>query len=167
MRLPTLFVTHDFRDAAALADRVGVILDGRLRQLDAVGVIGHRPADAFVATLTGGNLLAGEATPIDGGTEVALDLGATVRSTEHASGRVGVAVYPWEVAVAREPPANGVNAVAARWRRHPGGRPRARAGRDLLAECGADDAERLGVQRGAHVWLLFDPASARIVDVRS
>ena len=34
--LPTLLVTHDFRDAAALADRIGVIVDGRLRQ------VGHR-----------------------------------------------------------------------------------------------------------------------------
>ena len=30
---PTLLVTHDFEDAAALADQVGVIVDGRLRQL--------------------------------------------------------------------------------------------------------------------------------------
>src|SRR5581483_10097574 len=31
--LPTLLVTHDFEDAAALADRIGVLADGRLRQL--------------------------------------------------------------------------------------------------------------------------------------
>ena len=30
--LPTLLVTHDYEDAAALADRVGVIVDGVLRQ---------------------------------------------------------------------------------------------------------------------------------------
>src|SRR5207302_9972354 len=28
--LPTLLVTHDFEDAAALADRVGVIIEGEL-----------------------------------------------------------------------------------------------------------------------------------------
>ena len=31
--LPTLLVTHDYEDAAALADQVGVIVDGELRQL--------------------------------------------------------------------------------------------------------------------------------------
>ena len=30
--LPTLLVTHDYEDAASLADQVGVIIDGRLRQ---------------------------------------------------------------------------------------------------------------------------------------
>ena len=33
--LPTLLVTHDFEDAAALAGRVGVLVAGRLRQLAA------------------------------------------------------------------------------------------------------------------------------------
>ena len=31
--LPTLLVTHDYEDAASLADQVGVLVDGRLRQL--------------------------------------------------------------------------------------------------------------------------------------
>src|SRR5262249_61948249 len=30
--IPVLLVTHDFEDAAALADRVGVLVDGELRQ---------------------------------------------------------------------------------------------------------------------------------------
>src|SRR5207302_6161843 len=33
LALPTLLVTHDFEDAAALADRIGVLSEGRLRQL--------------------------------------------------------------------------------------------------------------------------------------
>ena len=31
--LPTLIVTHDYEDAVTIADRVGVIVDGQLRQL--------------------------------------------------------------------------------------------------------------------------------------
>ena len=163
LALPTLFITHDFRDAAALADRVGVILDGRLRQLDAVGVIGHRPADAFVATLTGGNLLAGEATPIDGGTEVALDLGATVRSTEHASGRVGVAVYPWEVAVTTAGD-DARNAILGRIDdlTDEGGRVRVRIG-EIVGECSPEDVARLGLRRGTDAHALFAPSAARLV----
>jgi len=33
LQLPTLLVTHDYEDAAALADEVGVLVDGTLRQL--------------------------------------------------------------------------------------------------------------------------------------
>ncbi len=33
LQLPTILVTHDFEDAAALADRVGVLVDGRLLQV--------------------------------------------------------------------------------------------------------------------------------------
>jgi ABC-type sulfate/molybdate transport systems ATPase subunit len=157
--LPTLFITHDFRDAAALADRVGVIVDGRLRQLDDVDVIGHRPADAFVATLTGGNLLPGRAD----GSEVALDLGVTVRSSERASGRVGVAVYPWEVGVANAP-ADGLNAIPGTVGdiTDEGGRVRVRVG-EVVCECSHADVERLSLRRGALAHAVFEPSAARLV----
>ena len=37
LALPTILVTHDFEDAAALADLVGVIVDGHLRQFATPG----------------------------------------------------------------------------------------------------------------------------------
>jgi molybdate transport system ATP-binding protein len=95
LELPTLLVTHDFRDAAALADRIGVIVGGTLRQLGtAQELVGH-PADAFVVSLTGGNLLRGTAIPrAGGGSDVRLDDGGFVCSDGRAVGRVAVAVYP-------------------------------------------------------------------------
>ena len=63
LRLPTLLVTHDFEDAAALADRVGVIVEGRILQLGAAAELVAAPADAFVASFTGANLLHGIARP--------------------------------------------------------------------------------------------------------
>ena len=127
LALPTLLVTHDFRDAAALADRIGVIVDGRLRQEGTAAELVAHPADAFVASFTGGNLLPGRA---DGGVEIALDAGGVVRAAEPASGRVGVAVYPWEVGVALQAPADGAQRPARpRARPGPGGQPRAPAHR--------------------------------------
>jgi molybdate transport system ATP-binding protein len=167
LRLPTIVVTHDFGDATALADRIGVLVDGRLRQLAPAAELVRHPRDAFVASFTGGNVLAGEARPLPaGGAEVRLDGGTTVRSAEAGEGRVGVAVYPWELEVALEPPAgNGVNAVAGAIAAlaPEGDRVRVRVGA-LVAESDARDAERLGLRRGDHVHLLFDAASARIVD---
>ncbi len=49
----TLFVTHDQEEALALADRVGVMRDGRLEQLGAPDEIYQRPATPFVATFVG------------------------------------------------------------------------------------------------------------------
>ena len=47
--LPTLLVSHDVADAVALADRVGVIRDGRIIQLGTPAELSAAPADEFVA----------------------------------------------------------------------------------------------------------------------
>jgi ABC-type glutathione transport system ATPase component len=88
--LPTVLVTHDFEDAAVLADQVGVIVDGKLVQLDTPHALVASPASPFVASLTGANLLEGNARARDGLAEVVLDDGMTVYSTSPGTGRVGV-----------------------------------------------------------------------------
>ncbi len=103
--LPTLLVTHDFEDAAALADRVGVLAEGRLRQLGAPADLLGSPADPFVARLAGANVLSGVAAPAAGGlTAVVLDAGPTVYAADAARGRTEAVVYPWDVSLALEPP---------------------------------------------------------------
>ena len=51
LALPTLLVTHDFRDAAVLADRAGVLVAGSLRQLGAVQEVARMPCDDEVAAI--------------------------------------------------------------------------------------------------------------------
>ncbi|MGZ3587391.1 MAG: ABC transporter ATP-binding protein [Candidatus Limnocylindrales bacterium] len=161
LALPTLLVTHDFRDAAALADRIGVIVDGRLRQEGTAAELVAHPADAFVASFTGGNLLAGRG---DGGLEVALDAGGVVRAAEQASGRVGVAVYPWEVGIALQAPADGLNGLAGAVHgvAPEGNRVRLRIG-EVVVERPAEEVERLGLEPGTTVWATFPPEAVRIV----
>ena len=161
LALPTLLVTHDFRDAAALADRIGVILDGRLRQEGTAAQLVAHPADAFVASFTGGNLLPGRG---DGGVEVALDSGGVVRAAEQASGRVGVAVYPWEVGIALQPPADGLNGLvgAVHALAPEGNRVRLRIG-EVVVERPAEEIERLGLEPGTTAWATFPPEAVRIV----
>jgi ABC-type sulfate/molybdate transport systems ATPase subunit len=53
LALPTLLVSHDVADAVALADRVGVIRDGRIIQLGTPAELAAAPADAFVARVFG------------------------------------------------------------------------------------------------------------------
>ena len=51
--ITTLFVTHDQEEALAIADRVGVMRDGRLEQLAPPTDVYSRPATPFVAEFVG------------------------------------------------------------------------------------------------------------------
>ena len=97
--LPALLVTHDAEDAAALAERLGVVVDGRLRQLGPPAELRERPADAFVVRLLGGSVLPARAEPDPGGAGALLrpDAGGPALPTpEPLRGAVGIAVHPWE-----------------------------------------------------------------------
>jgi ABC-type sulfate/molybdate transport systems ATPase subunit len=166
LALPTVMVTHDFDDAAALADRVGVLVEGRLLQVAAPAELVAAPADAFVASFTGGNLLEGIASAgPDGLTAVALDAGFTAYTVDSGRGRVGLAVYPWEVSVARvAPDDSAVNHVRA-----PiaslvplGNRVRVRIG-SVTAEVTAHSAERLDLHEGDVVIASFKATATRLV----
>jgi len=49
----TLLVTHDQQEAFALADRIGLLKDGRMLQWDTPYQMYHRPASRYVAAFTG------------------------------------------------------------------------------------------------------------------
>jgi molybdopterin-binding protein len=166
--LPTVLVTHDFEDAAAFADRVGVLVEGRLRQLASPAELVAEPADAFVASFAGGNILAGTARHGKAGlTEVALADGV-VYSTDEAEGRVSVAVYPWEIALAREAPVDSaLNHVRGRIASIVtiGNRARVRIGR-VTAEVTAQSAERLSLRVGEEVVATFKATATRLLPRR-
>jgi ABC-type sugar transport system ATPase subunit len=53
-RITTLFVTHDQAEALMISHRVGLLLDGRLRQVGEPRDLFYRPADTDVARFFGG-----------------------------------------------------------------------------------------------------------------
>ncbi len=60
MGITTIFVTHDQEEAVVLADKVALILDGRLKQYDVPSAFYSRPVDKATALFFGGqNFLAG------------------------------------------------------------------------------------------------------------
>ena len=63
LKITTLFVTHDQEEALAISDRVGVMAQGRLEQLDSPAVVYQSPATPFVAEFVGvTNAFSGTAT---------------------------------------------------------------------------------------------------------
>jgi molybdate transport system ATP-binding protein len=164
--LPTLIVTHDYEDAAALAETVGVLVEGKLRQLGTPEELVAAPADPFVASFTGANLLRGHARVLeDGLTGIWLETGDIVYSTDKASGEVGVVVYPWDVSVGRvQIDGSALNLVAGEVVSvvPVANRVRVRIG-PLTAEVTAASAERLELQRGGRAYASFKATGTRLV----
>ena len=164
--LPTLLVTHDYEDAAALAGRIGVLVEGRLLQIGTPAELIAAPADPFVASFTGGNLLRGEATLGAGGlTMVRLEDGTELASADEVYGAVGVIVYPWDVSLSRTPIAgSALNHVtrAVTSIVPVGNRVRVRVG-PLTAELTAHSAEQLAFERGDEVHATFKATATRLV----
>lgn len=98
---PALLVTHDFAEAAWLADEVAVVDGGRIVQRGSASALAGAPATTFVADFTGAVVLRGVASPgPDGLTLVRLDGGGEALSTDQAEGPVALSVHPWDVTLA-------------------------------------------------------------------
>jgi len=75
LRTTTLYVTHDQTEAMTMGDRVAVMRDGRLQQVDVPQALYDRPANAFVAGFIGSpamNLVRGCLTASDGAATIEL-----------------------------------------------------------------------------------------------
>jgi len=168
--VPALLVTHDFEDAALLADEVAVIDQGRVVQRGAPGDLVAAPASAFVADFTGAAVLTGTATPNGDLTSVQLDGGAVIASTEEASGRVAVSVHPTEVVLEPlGPPGAGSarNRVAGRIVSMTALGNRMRVGMEtpqpLAADVTGASAAQLGLKPGDEIVATWKAAATRLL----
>jgi molybdate transport system ATP-binding protein len=169
--VPVLLVTHDFTEAALLADRVAVMDGGRVLQQGTASALAAAPASAFVADFSGAVVLTGEARRAGPGvTVIALDGGGEVTALEGETGAVAVSVYPWEIALARpgeaardsarnhlEVDVVSVTTVG----------PRVRVGlaapQPLTAELSEASARALGLTPGGRAVASFKAAATRVL----
>ncbi len=166
--VPTIVVTHDFVEAAQLADRIAVIEAGRIVQEGTAAELAARPASTFVADLAGANVLSGTS---HGGGTIVLDGGALIVSTDEAPvGLVTATVFPWEIALELEGFAQSgsqMNNLPARVESIApvGGRVRVglSAGQPLTAEVSPASVERLGLTPGAPVVATWKATATRVL----
>ena len=167
---PAVLVTHDFAEAAVLADRVAVVEHGCVLQEGDAATLAAEPRSAFVASFTGATTLRGVASPRDDGlTAVALDGGGSVLAAEEGEGRVAVVVHPWDVTLepSDAPLGSAQNRIAATViSLTPAGnrlRVGLQAGQPLAAEITSAGAQRLGLVAGMAVLATWKATATRLV----
>ncbi|HLM34445.1 MAG TPA: ABC transporter ATP-binding protein [Gaiellaceae bacterium] len=163
--LPTIVVTHDYLDAAALADRVGVLVRGELVQEGSAEALIAAPSSPFVAEFAGACLLRGRARRDGDLTRVTLADGTEITSTDAATGDVAAVVYPWEVTLGPDRPADSAqNFVRGRVTAvvPVANRVRVTVGA-VTAEVTAASAARLGLREGDEAVATWKAAGTRLV----
>jgi molybdate transport system ATP-binding protein len=165
LELPAIIVTHDFVDAAALADRVGVLVDGAFVQVGTAEKLIAAPVSPFVARFAGGNVLHGRARRDGELTAVELADRTIVLSADAAEGDVAAVVYPWDVTLARALPSDSAqNHLQAEVLSivPVGNRVRVTVG-PVTAEVTAESASRLGLREGDLLVASWKATATRLV----
>jgi molybdate transport system ATP-binding protein len=148
-----IIVTHDPIEAAALADELVVLEDGRITQQGRLADVTARPKSTWVATMVGLNLLAGTAD----GLAITLPGGETLVAPTSASGPVFAAFRPNAVTLHRaRPDGSARNTWAGRATELYAAGDRARIRVDgpvpLVAEVTAAAVADLHLADGGPVW---------------
>ncbi len=168
--VPVLMVTHDFGEAALLADRIAVLDGGSVVQTGSATELAGAPASAFVADLTGAVVLTGDARPEGDLTAVELDGGGRVLSTDPGAGAVAVTIHPWEISLERagaQARGSARNRLAATVTSVTAIGNRVRVGllapQPLVAELTRDAAAGLGLDTDVAVVASFKATATRLV----
>lgn len=108
--IPVVYVTHDQRTAAAVADRLAVLKDGRIQQVGTPSTVFRRPATPFVASFTGGGgLIRGTVVETSGRRGLAIgDDVVAVSTSEPIGTEVAFAVHREMVSLRTQPGPNSV-----------------------------------------------------------
>jgi molybdate transport system ATP-binding protein len=152
---PRVLVSHDPVDAMALADRICVLEQGRVSQIDTPDVLRRRPATAYIAALAGLNLLAGRG---DGDGNITVDGSDVVlRTSQPHPGPVRAVIDPRAVSLYPSRPDGSPRntwAAVVEWIEPLGTTCRIGLGGplSLMVDITPAAAESLGLAPGSSVW---------------
>jgi ABC-type Fe3+/spermidine/putrescine transport system ATPase subunit len=103
----TVHVSHNFEETLLVADRIGIVHQGRICQVGAPDDVFRKPTSEFVARFVrSDNILRGRASHDNGRLKVEV-AGHTFQAGEGPAGDVFLVVRPEEVSVVKDGPAGG------------------------------------------------------------
>ena len=173
-RTTTVLVTHERGEALALADRVAVLIDGRVRQVDETARVFYAPVSEEVARFVGvETLVNGRVLQSDGGVTAVDAGGRVVEVAAHArpGATVRLAIRPEDVTLE---PAGGHSRVSSARNALEGViagiTPSTHAvhvtvdvGFPLVAAVTARSAKELGLEPGMRVCAVFKASAAHLI----
>ncbi|QZP39355.1 ABC transporter ATP-binding protein [Halobaculum magnesiiphilum] len=179
IEIPVLYVTHDQRTATALGDRIAIVRDGALEQVDSSSAVLTRPTNQFVARFTGNeNLFEGTVADRskDGVMVQVGDVQFQTSAPDVSTSTVTVCIHPSRIEVETPPLADGdgtantVTGTVARWLNE-GSEYRIEieivAGTlTLIANVRPPTFERLALENGSEVQVLIPQESLHLIPER-
>jgi putative spermidine/putrescine transport system ATP-binding protein len=109
--MTTVYVTHDQREALTMSDRIAVIDQGRIRQIDTPKAIYERPANRFVAEFIGESTFVTVDVDAAGCRFNGVPLALGSPPSRH--GRHLLMIRPERLAILDQPAEEGVNVLTA------------------------------------------------------
>jgi len=111
LKLTTIHVTHDFEEAVALGDHIGVIGEGRIVQIGTPEQIFRHPNSEFVARFVmTRNIFEGEVSDNSEGQSVFCVEGTKLAVVTTQRGKLHASIRPEDILISREPlPSNPFN----------------------------------------------------------
>lgn len=97
-------ITHHFEDVFALADRIAVMREGRIVQVDSPAEVFWHPKDTFVAGFVGiGNLVKGTATKAGSLVEISVEGRVTIIAASEITGPVTAMLHAEDIILSSAP----------------------------------------------------------------
>lgn len=165
--VPVVYVTHDQLEALEMADKIAVMNNGRIVQLDSPEIVFSSPKSEFVADFVGiRNIYQGDAAKDDSGTTVSLD-GCKVYSSLEMQGKVHVTIRPEDIIVSSEPSKSSARnqlsgKVIAVIEKGPLVMVTADCGIHVTAAITRQSFKHLGITVDDEVWMIFKASSVNL-----
>ena len=159
-------VCHSFEEARLVADRIGIIGDGRIVQTGTADELMSRPTNRYVANILRlANVFTGRATPEPGGSQIKLD--GTSLSGPAADGDIEFLVRPWEIRLAdgsEEPETNSAEGKIIEFSlAGPTARVRIDGPMPLLIILPRQAAEGGALEEGKSIRVVFDRSAVHVL----